>query len=352
MRVFFAIFGTLNLFVLDNSEAGESAGKLKTILLKNRRGTELEVLNFGAAVSAIRIPAGDEKINVVVGPKDPMTYLSSTYHKRGKYFGSSVGRFAGRISNGGFTLDGKEYTLPNKNNIHLHGGKFGFSYKFWKVHEQTEGPDPSVILSYLSPDGEEGYPGDLQVSVRYTLTDDNEVKIRYSATTNKETLVNLTNHTYFNLDGSGDVNAHQLKIDSAEMLETNEKQIPTGEFLQLKGTAKDFSEEKEIGKLPLDTTFVLEKKTEGTEDIILKGPKNGISLQVFSNQPGVVVYIPETLPDDWDYNTPIASNRAAICLENQNFPDAPNRPEFPSARLEPGEEYLNEITWKFSVNED
>ncbi|MFV8838933.1 aldose epimerase family protein [Salinimicrobium soli] len=334
---------------MNTYQQSEPESQLKVLRLKNKKGVDLEILNFGATISALKFPVKGKMINVIVGPEDPQEYLSTVYHEKGKYFGASVGRYAGRISGGGFELNGKKYSLWTQNEVHLHGGKFGFSYKFWKVENQTEGADPSVSLSYLSEDGEEGYPGNLKVSVKYTLTEDNELKIDYRATTDKETVVNLTNHVYFNLNGHGTIDNHQLQVNSEKILEVDKKQFPTGNLVSLEGNPENFREQKKINSIALDTTFVLEKQEE-KENIFLKGDESGISLKVHTNQPAVVVYVPEDLPDNWRYKKEIGERRAAICLETQNYPDAPNHKNFPSALLKPGEEYHNSTTWKFRIN--
>ena len=331
-------------------ESSESYRQLRLLSLKNSRNTELKILNFGATIFSLEFQQEGKKVNIVVGPEKPEDYLRDIYHKRGKYFGSSVGRFAGRIGGGGFEINGKYYPIYNEDGVQLHGGQYGFTYKFWKVEELSQGKDPSALLSYLSKDGEEGYPGNLQVWVRYTLTEDDRLKIDYSAETDKETIVNLTNHTYFNLQGGGDVNAHNLKITADKVLETDERLIPSGNFLAVEGTDKDFRERKAVGGTSLDTVFALSTTGESREKIVLYSPKSGISLKVFTRQPAVVVYVPEDLPQEWQYSTAVAKHRQAICLETQNFPDAPNHPGFPSAKLKPGEKYENNTIWTFHLD--
>lgn len=316
--------------------------KIQVVVLKNDRGSILKVLNFGASIFSLEI---DGKTNVVVGPKDPEDYLSKLYHEKGKHFGASVGRHAGRISGGNLQIKELQYPLFEEEGIHIHGGKFGFTYKFWTVKEVSEGKDPFVILEYFSPDGEEGYPGNLQVRVKYTLTEANVVEVEYSAETDSETAVNLTNHTYFNLNGHGSVNEHQLKIPADEVLETDSENVPTGKLLSVAGKEVDFRHVKKIGNTFLDTVFSL-----GTdrERILLKGDKSGISLEIETDQPAVVVYVPPTLPKAWKYTMEIGAERAGICLETQKFPDAPNHDHFPSVNLKPGETYRNRMLWRFT----
>ncbi|MGB7784726.1 MAG: aldose epimerase family protein [Salinimicrobium sp.] len=330
-------------------EISEATEQLQLLSLKNSRNTELKILNFGASIFSLEFQKQDKKINVVVGPKRPEDYLTASYHKRGKFFGSSIGRYAGRISKGKFEIDGESYSIYTEEGVHLHGGKYGFTYKFWKVEEVTKGEDPSVLLSYLSRDGEEGYPGNLQVWVRYTLTEDDRVKIDYSAETDKKTIVNLTNHTYFNLQGEGDVTKHLLQLKADRMLEVDEKLIPTGDLLQVEGSDKDFQKAKAVDNVFLDTAFAFSDPAAGSEKIVLQSPKSGISMKVFTSQPAVVVYVPKDLPSKWEYSTNIAAHRQAICLESQNFPDAPHHRAFPSAILNPGEKYRNSSIWEFNI---
>ena len=315
---------------------------LQLIKLKNKKNTELVILNFGATIFSLKFG----NTNVIVGPADPETYLSEIYHTRGKFFGASVGRYAGRISQGGFEIDGVNYPIFEREGVHLHGGKNGFSYKFWEVTEIKEGEDPFVVLEYNSPHLEEGYPGNLHVQVKYRLSEKDEVEIEYTAQTDKKTIINLTNHAYFNLNGGGDVDNHKLQIEAAHYLESNAQNYPTGKLIGTQGTEYDFSRPATIGEVPLDTVFSLKNDNKQVQ---LVGDQSGISLEVTTNQPAVVVYVPEELPIDWNYSFEVASERAAICLETQKFPDAPHQPDFPSVILEPGETYLNKTLWKFKT---
>ena len=329
-----------------NIHQSELFDSLKTVELINSRKTRLEVLNYGAALFSLKFMRPDgEYLNAVVSPEKPEDFLAQDYWKHNKCFGASVGRYAGRISNGGFSLNGEDYSLYTNNGIHLHGGKFGFTYKFWEIEEIKKHDNPSVRLSYLSKDGEEGYPGNMKVSVTYTLTDEDVLKIEYSATTDKDTVVNLTNHAYFNLNGGGDITDHLLYIPAEEVLEADESQFPTGGFVSLINSRKDFSTAKPLGEIPLDDVFVLNKSRK--EEVVLKGTKSGLTLKIETNQPAVVVYAPEELPTDWDYQTQVAAKHPSVCLETQNFPDAPNHSKFPSSVLKSGEVYSNKMAWSF-----
>lgn len=321
---------------------------LKTISLVNKKGSELEVLNYGAALLSFKIKDKRENpVNVVVGPWAE-DFITSVYKEHNKCFGASVGRYAGRISKGEFKLDETTYKLFEKDDVHLHGGKEGFQYKIWEIKEETTGPNPSVKLAYLSKDNEEYYPGNLEVEVKYTLTEDDEIQIEYSAQTDKKTVINLTNHTYFNLNGGGSISDHFLKIVAEKILEVDEKLLPTGNLTKLKKHPKNFSESKLIGNRNLDDTFVL-KSEEDEVAARLFAPLTGIKMEVKTNQKALIAYAPESLPDDLNYHTEIAEEYPSICLEAQNFPDAPNFRNFPVAVLKPGEKYYNRISYNFSV---
>lgn len=327
----------------------ETLDSLKLVELINGRKTRLKVLNFGAAVFSLEfLRQDDEYLNVLVSPEKPEDFLSQVYFQRNQCFGASIGRYAGRISHGHFQLNGKEYPLFTREGVHLHGGKHGFTYKFWNIEEVTKTPNPSIRLSYLSEDGEEGYPGNLQVSVIYTLTEEDEVLIEYTAVTDSDTIVNLTNHAYFNLNGTGDIKDHLMQLKAKEVLEVDEDLMPTGGFKKVGDSWMDFNSLRPIGEATLDDVYVLDADSAEGERMFLKGSKSGISLEIETNQPAVVVYIPERLPDDWEYQTKIGGSKPSVCLETQNFPDAPHNRHFPSSLLRPGEIYRNSTKWKFS----
>ncbi|HEY9185955.1 MAG TPA: aldose epimerase family protein [Salegentibacter sp.] len=322
--------------------------ELKTIQLLNKKQSKLEILNYGAAILSFIIKDKKDRLtNVIVSPR-ASEFVKPDYKAHNKCFGASVGRYAGRISNGKFNLDGQNYELQQKNGVHLHGGDFGFPYKIWKIEEQTSGENPSVKLSYLSKDGEEGYPGNLKATVKYTLTEADEILIEYTASSDKKTVVNLTNHAYFNLNGEGSVSDHFLQISAKKILQVNDKMLPTGDLVKLKGQPKDFSESKLIGNRSLDDSFVLiNEKNENAA--VLFAPLTGIKMELKTNQPALVAYAPEELPDDLEYKTLISEKYPSICLEAQNFPDSPNFRNFPSSVLKPGDLYYNRISLKFQV---
>lgn len=311
----------------------------------------MQILNFGAAIFSFKMR--DKKgdfINLVVGPADPGVYITPEYREANQCFGASVGRYAGRIANGRFNIGDEEFQLHQESEgVHLHGGEYGFQYKLWEVGEVTEGDDPSVSLSYVSEHLEEGFPGELKVTVNYTLTEENEVRVEYSATTNRETIVNLTNHSYFNLNGGGSVSDHFLQVNASKILELDEKKLPTGNLVNLKGHPKDHQENRLLGNRELDDVYIMDAKDDDEVQAQLFAPLSGIKMQVKSNQPVLCIYSPEKLPDTWTYLSEIDPKFPAVAIEAENYPDAPNFRNFPSSLLKPGEVYRNNISFSFSV---
>lgn len=325
-----------------------SAEELKVFSLENNQGTKLRILNLGASIFRLFLrDKNSEIVNIAVGPEFPEDFLSEEYLKEGKCFGASIGRYAGRISGGGFKIEGKRYSIYEEDGFHLHGGLRGFQYKIWEMLDKSSGEEPSITLKCFSAAGEEGYPGNMEVQVKYTLTAGNDLIIEYSATTDQSTPVNLTNHTYYNLNGKGSVSDHTLYINSEKTLQTGEKLMPTGEIKELNETILNFSEEKPIGETFIDNTFILKKNIK--EAAVLFSSQTGIEMKVETNQAAIVVYAPEDLPGMWKYSTNISKTFPSICLETQNFPDAPNHQNFPCSILHPGEEYLNRSVFKFRL---
>jgi len=264
---------------------------------------------------------------VVVGFNSPEKYLEDK-----KYLGACIGRYAGRIARGQFELDYETYPLYNKEGVHLHGGKEGFSKKYWIIEEVHQGRQPFVKLSYHSKHLEEGYPGNLKVNVTYKLIN-NQLHIVHEASTDLSTVINLTNHSYFRLDDANQINDYSLQLNCSKMLETYADLLPTGEVISIKDTAFDFLKEKKIDSTRLDTPFVIDEgsKTVGK----VSSEKTGISMEVITNQPALVCYTPQEFP--------------AICFETQNYPDAPNQKNFPSSTLRPGEVYKNKSQFVFDL---
>ena len=305
---------------------------------------------MGASIFSfqIRDKHGD-LTNVVVGPQDPEEYITENYWQENKCFGATIGRFAGRISEGKFSIEEEDYQLfENLEGVHLHGGKHGFQSKIWNVDKVSSGENPSVSLTYLSEHMEEGYPGNLEVEVTYTLTENDEVRIKYRAKTDKNTIINLTNHTYFNLNGGGSVSDHFMQVNASKILQLDEHNLPTGNLTKLKDNPKDYRENRLLGNRELDDVFVLDVM-ENEVQAQLFAPLTGIKLKVSSDQAVLVVYSPESLPDTIQYHSPMDDKFPAVAIEAQNYPDAPNFRNFPSSLLEPGEVYENNIVFAFSV---
>ena len=287
----------------------------------------LDVLDYGAIIRQLRFRTGaDSWTDLVLEKNTPEDYLQDPFS-----IGACVGRYAGRLSGGGLLIDGQEYPLPNQDGITLHGGQRGFGRRFWKIASVSpSGKAPQVRLEYESPHLEEGFPGNLQVSVTYRLLS-NALVIRHEATTDRPTVVNLTNHSYFRIDNQPRISHYQLQVSAAKRLETDQRLLPTGRLLPVRDTDFDFRTPRQLGDTLLDTPFVLERTAEYAAQVY--SPVSGLRLRVFTNQPAVVVYTPEDVP--------------SICLETQNYPDAPSYSHFPSSLLLPGQPYLNESRFVF-----
>ena len=343
-----------------------SGDSVKLYVLTNKNGIEATFTNFGQRLVSLYVP--DKKGNfkdIVLGYSSLDQYLNGP---KG-YFGSVIGRYGNRIAKGSFSIGDDTYSLvKNNNENHLHGGNIGFESVVWKVDKATSN---SIDFSRLSPDKEEGYPGNLMVKVSYVLTDANELKISYAAETDKTTVVNLTNHSFFNLkgEGEGDINDHILMINADEYTPVDSGLIPTGNIEKVAGTPFDFTKPKTIGQdiaaefdqLKMgngyDHNFVLNDSPKNNEGLVLCAkvvePASGRTLEVYTDEPGVQFY-------GGNFNTGkvIGKNgkpylfRGSFCLETQHFPDSPNQPNFPSTLLQPGEVYTSNCVYKFGVVTD
>ncbi|MDR2042088.1 MAG: galactose mutarotase [Tannerella sp.] len=330
-------------------------------ILKNRTGSELTVTNYGAKIVSLTVPDRTGKwTDVVTGHDSIDDYLTSEE----PYFGAICGRYANRIANARFTLDGTMYKLAANNGPNsLHGGITGFNAVVWEVKRVD---DRSIELTYLSIDGEEGFPGTLATTVTYTLTDDDEVIIDYHATTDKPTVLNLTNHSYFNLSGAGDpsVGNHQLILNADYYLPTDETSIPLGPPEKVEGTPMDFRTAHEVGERinadfkPLvigrgyDHTFIINKKEAGEWAFAARcsSPKTGIVMDVFTTEPGVQLYTGNWMTGNLTGKSGRRYPRqSALCFETQHFPDSPNRPDYPGVVLRPGEAFESRTAYKFSI---
>ena len=330
--------------------------------LRNKNNMEVCITNFGGRIVSVMVPDKDGQMrDVVLGFDSIQDYVSKPSD-----FGASIGRYANRINQGKFTLDGTEYQLPQNNYGHcLHGGPQGFQYRVFDAVQ----PNPQELeLTYVAEDGEEGFPGNITCKVLMKLTDDNAIDIRYEAETDKPTIVNMTNHSYFNLDGDAARNeAHLLTIDADYYTPVDSTFMTTGEIAPVEGTPMDFRTPTPVGARINDYDFVQLKNGNGYDhnwvlntkgDVTrkcatLESPLTGIVLDVYTNEPGIQVYAGNFLDGSLTGKKGITYNqRASVCLETQKYPDTPNKPEWPSAVLRPGEKYMSQCIFKFSVNKN
>jgi aldose 1-epimerase len=331
---------------------------VRLFTLANRNGMVARITSFGAILTELQVPDRQGHLtNVVLGFDNLEQYLAG--HPA---FGATIGRFANRIANARFTLDGREYQVTvNHGPHHIHGGARGFDKVVWESRTLPPRHNAaSVQFTYLSPDGEEGYPGNLTVVVIYTLTDDNELRIDYHATTDKPTIVNLTNHSYFNLAGHGDVLDHVLHIDADRYTPANQDLIPTGEIAPVRGTPLDFTEPTPIGARidqlrprpnGYDHNYVL---NSGGSALALAArahePKSGRVLEVFTTEPGVQLYTGNWLDGRLrGIGGVVYGRHSGFCLETQHYPDSINHPSFPSTILRPGQTFQSTTVFKFST---
>ena len=333
-------------------------------LLKNSTGSTLAITNYGGRFVGLLVPDKNGKLqDVVVGFKTLQEYINSTE----PYFGATIGRVGNRIAKGKFSIDGKEYTLFTNNGPNtLHGGKKGFQYVVWDAQQPN---DSTLVLSYLSKDGEEGFPGNLDVKVTYGLNQRNEVTMDYEASTDKKTIVNLTNHAFFNLngEGSGTINNHLLQINADAYTPVDATLIPTGKIEPVAGTPFDFTKPMSIGSR-LDTVanvqlrygkgydhnFVLRSNTPAGihPAATIVGDQSGIVMEIATMEPGLQFYGGNFMQSQNTFKGGSKDDfRTAFCLETQHFPDAPNQPSFPAILLEPGKPYLSSSVYKFSVQQ-
>lgn len=357
-----------------NKVKKESFGKTadgteaEVYILTNAKGAEAKFTNYGAALTSLKMPDREGKFaDVVLGFDSIDGYTNEKYQKANPYFGAIAGRYANRIAGAKFSINNQEYKLAANNGKNsLHGGVKGFDKVFWQGKEVSAANGAAVEFTYSSKDGEEGFPGNLTAKVTYTLTDENELKIDYSATTDKETLVNLTHHSYFNLagEGSGDILTHELKINADKFTPIDAESIPTGELKSVEGTPFDFRAAKEIGKeidadneqikngKGYDHNFVVNGEN-GTlrQAAVVTEPKTGRIMEVLTTEPGIQLYTGNYLDGSLAGKSGGKyAKRTGFCLETQHFPDSPNRPDFPTTLLKPNETYKSSTVYKFSAN--
>lgn len=355
--------GTKDMTVVKETFGEFEGKKIDLYTLQNSNGMEAKITNYGGIVTSIKVP--DKKGNlsdVVLGFNNLKDYLSNS-----SYFGAIIGRYANRIGNAKFSLDGVEYTLAKNNWANsLHGGVKGFDKVLWEAESVTGKEGQSLNLTYKSKDGEEGFPGNLNVTVTCTLKDDNSFRIDYHATTDKATIVNLTNHTYWNLagEGSGDILSHQLMLDAGAFTPVDRGSIPTGEIRSVEDTPMDFKKPKAIGDRiasdyeqlkfanGYDHNWVINSSDD--ENPVLAAtvyePVSGRYMEVYTTEPGIQFYSGNFLNDSIIGKSGKAYGaRSGLCLETQHYPDSPNKPEFPPVVLKPEEIYRSTTIYKFSV---
>ena len=334
--------------------------KTDLFTLRNKNNMEVCITNFGGRIVSVMVPDKDGQMrDVVLGFDSIQDYISKPSD-----FGATIGRYANRINQGQFTLDGVEYQLPRNNYGHcLHGGPQGFQYRVF----DAELLNPQELqLTYRAEDGEEGFPGNITCKVVMKLTDDNAIDIQYEAETDKPTIVNMTNHSYFNLEGdAGNNSGHLLMVDADYYTPVDSTFMTTGEIVPVEGTPMDFRTPTPVGERINDYDFVQLKNANGYDhnwvlntkgDVTricaaLNSPKSGIVLDVYTYEPGIQVYAGNFLDGSLTGKKGITYNqRASVCLETQKYPDTPNKPEWPSAVLRPGEKYTSQCIFKFSVD--
>jgi aldose 1-epimerase len=334
--------------------------KVEIYTLTNKSGMRVRLMTRGATVVDLYTPDRNGRLaDIALG----FSSLDS-YGRKIPYFGAVVGRYANRIANGKFTIEDKTYQLAKNNGLNaLHGGLKGFDKQIWNA-EVPKSAEPSVRFTLRSPDGQEGYPGTLDVAVTYTLTDQNELRISYLATTDKPTVLNVTNHTYFNLAGAGNgsILDQQLKLNAGYFTPVNATLIPTGEIKSVKGTVMDFRKLtpiglriKQVGGNPIgyDHNYVLSRCScvHMTTAAVVHDPKSGRTMTVYTDQPGIQFYSGNFLDGTiTGRGGKLYNQYSGFCLETQHFPDSPNEPTFPSTELKPGQTYKTTTVYKFSVN--
>lgn len=337
----------------------EDGQQVDLYILTNKNGMEAAITNYGGTVVSLMVPDRNGKRDDVV-----LGYDTLDGYATGKaYIGATVGRYANRIAHATFTLDGITYKLAkNDGDNHLHGG---FNKRVWTARDVSSNAGQALELTYLSKDGEEGFPGNLPVKVVYTLTDKNELKIDYSATTDKDTVLNLTNHAYFNLagQGNGDILQQQIMIKADRFTPIDAVSIPTGELRSVKGTPFDFTTAIAIGaridqddqQLKMgngyDHNWVLNNEKAGSLFLAAQAydPHSGRVLEVLTTQPGIQLYTGNFLDGIHGKDGKVHNRRYAFCLETQHFPDSPNHPNFPTAELKPGQHFESTTVYKFST---
>ena len=346
-----------------NQENMNMTDKLKVFTLTNKHGAEVKITNFGGKVMSLQVPDKNGNLgDVVLGYEKPEDYIDGE-----PYFGALIGRYGNRIDKGRFTLEGETYQLPQNNGPnHLHGGPEGFHNVIWEAKLKDDKSPQSLHLTYVSKDGEMGYPGKLTAKVVYTWSDDYELKLDYQATTDKKTIVNMTHHSFFNLKDAGKskILDHELTIHGDHFTPIDSGLIPTGEIREVKGTPMDFTDGKKIGAdinadyqqleygNGYDHNWVLSKPQQDMMTLAAEvyEPTTGRKMEVHTTEPGLQFYAGNFLDGSEVGKNGVAYEyRTAFCLEAQHFPDSPNHENFPSTVLKPGETYKKQTIYKFST---
>jgi len=327
--------------------------------LTNSSGMQAGIITYGGAVVQLMAPDKSGKAGDVVVAMDDLDGM----RKQTAFFGALIGRYGNRIGHAQFALDGQTYKLPANDGVNtLHGGPDGFDKHVWKAASGTSADGPTLTLDYVSKDGEMGFPGTLTARVVYTLTNKNELKIDYTATTDKPTVVNLTNHTYFNLAGEGDVLGHEVAISADRFTPVDSGLIPTGELKPVKGTPFDFTNATAIGARidqddpqlqaghGYDHNWVLNRSGDGLSKAAeVHDPKSGRVMEVWTTEPGLQFYTGNFLDGSLKGKGRVFNRRNAFCMETQHYPDSPNKPDFPSTTLRPGQTYHTTTVYRFSA---
>jgi aldose 1-epimerase len=328
--------------------------------LRNDKGAEARIMTYGGILVSLKVPDKSGQMGDVVLGYDNL----DSYIRKSPYFGALIGRYGNRIARGHFTLDGTEYTLATNDGPNaLHGGLKGFDKRVWAGSARQGADGPELVLKYLSKDGEEGYPGNLKVTATYTLTRDNALRLQYRAETDKDTVLNLTHHSYFNLAGKGDILSHQLMIPSDRFTPVDATLITTGELRPVEKTPFDFRAPTAIGARigqedeqlkfggGYDHNWVVNKEF-GQLGLMARvtDPASGRVMEVLSTEPGLQFYTGNFLDGTiTGKDGRVYPHRGAFCMEPQHYPDSPNKPEFPTVELKPGQVYQNTIMYRFSV---
>jgi aldose 1-epimerase len=340
------------------TKSGEEAN---IFTLTNNKGCTVKITNYGGIIVSLMVPDRTGKLGDIVLGYDT---LDGYIKNNSPYFGALIGRYGNRIAQGKFMLNGRTYTLAvNNNPNHLHGGRVGFDKVVWQAKEIQQSDAVGLELAYLSKEGEEGYPGNLSVIVKYLWTNNNELKINYEAVTDKPTVVNLTNHAYFNLACKGDILGHELMLNADRFTPIDKNLIPTGELRSVKGTVMDFTKPAAIGArinnddgqlkfgIGYDHNFVLNNYNGSMQQAAqVYELTTGRVIEVLTTEPGVQLYSGNFLDGTIIGKTGVKyKRRTGFCLETQHFPDSPNKPDFPSTVLKPGEKYKTTTVYKFSI---